>query len=210
MLSADALRAAGVGVVMLTEYDGAPVDAIKVGTIKRAKGLEFKQVLLPDVPADLLGADHPAGRTRGAGAVGAEPPRAVRGHDPGARRAVGRGGLAGTVMPSTSPVPRRGRFEHRHLSRLLPGFSEVLADRGVDSGHARTLRQDGALHARAHRVTGRPLHVPDLGLALDLGPNLIMVLITFGLLVLAVALPFPGGHEEMPQPDKAERRAEDK
>ncbi len=41
-------------------------------------------------------------------------------------------------------------------------------------------------------------------------PNLIMVLITFGLLILAVALPFPGAHEEMPQPDKAERRAEDK
>jgi hypothetical protein len=59
VLSADALRAAGVDVVMLTDYRGTPVDAVKVGTIKRAKGLEFKQVLLPDVPADLLGTDTP-------------------------------------------------------------------------------------------------------------------------------------------------------
>jgi len=44
-----ALRRAGFAVVELTEYDGRPTDAIKVGTIKRAKGLEFKQVLLPDV-----------------------------------------------------------------------------------------------------------------------------------------------------------------
>lgn len=46
---ARALRAAGLPVVELTEYDGRATDGIKVGTIKRAKGLEFKQVLLPDV-----------------------------------------------------------------------------------------------------------------------------------------------------------------
>ena len=47
-----ALRAAGFPVVALTEYDGAPVDAIKVGTVKRAKGLEFKHVLMADVAED--------------------------------------------------------------------------------------------------------------------------------------------------------------
>ncbi len=45
---AAALRAAGLPVVMLTEYDGAAVDAVKVGTVKRAKGLEFKHVLIAD------------------------------------------------------------------------------------------------------------------------------------------------------------------
>ena len=44
-----ALRAAGFPVMNLEEYSGVPIDAIKVGTIKRAKGLEFKQVLIPDV-----------------------------------------------------------------------------------------------------------------------------------------------------------------
>lgn len=66
--AARALRAASAPVVMLTDYDGAPVAAIKVGTIKRAKGLEFKQVLLPDVRADLLDAtappDDPSARER--------------------------------------------------------------------------------------------------------------------------------------------------
>jgi len=44
-----ALLAAGLPVVNLEEYSGVPIDAIKVGTIKRAKGLEFKQVLIPDI-----------------------------------------------------------------------------------------------------------------------------------------------------------------
>ncbi len=44
-----ALREAGVPVVELTEYTGQTTDGVKVGTIKRAKGLEFKHVLLPDV-----------------------------------------------------------------------------------------------------------------------------------------------------------------
>ena len=44
-----ALLAAGFPVVNLEEYSGVPIDAIKVGTIKRAKGLEFKQVLIPDI-----------------------------------------------------------------------------------------------------------------------------------------------------------------
>ncbi len=44
---------------MLEKGDGIPVDAIKVGTLKRAKGLEFKHVLLPDVRADQLGGAEP-------------------------------------------------------------------------------------------------------------------------------------------------------
>ena len=57
--AASLLLEAGAAVVMLTDYDGAPIDAIKVGTIKRAKGLEFKQVLLPEVRADELGPATP-------------------------------------------------------------------------------------------------------------------------------------------------------
>lgn len=56
VLAADALRAAGENVMLLTEYDGTQVEPIKVGTIKRAKGLEFSQVLLPDVPASVIDA----------------------------------------------------------------------------------------------------------------------------------------------------------
>ena len=40
-------RGAGIPTVDLETYDGRPVNAVKVGTIKRAKGLEFKQVLVP-------------------------------------------------------------------------------------------------------------------------------------------------------------------
>lgn len=54
-----ALRAAGLPVIDLADYDGVPVDAVKVGTVKRAKGLEFKQVLLADARADDLGGSVP-------------------------------------------------------------------------------------------------------------------------------------------------------
>lgn len=50
--AAAALTAAGLPTISLEDYTGAAVDAIKVGTIKRAKGLEFKQVLIPDVSAE--------------------------------------------------------------------------------------------------------------------------------------------------------------
>ncbi|MDO8122255.1 AAA family ATPase [Isoptericola sp. b490] len=60
--AADALRAAGLSVLLLTDYDGTQAAAVKVGTIKRAKGLEFSHVLLPDVCAELLErGDPPAG-----------------------------------------------------------------------------------------------------------------------------------------------------
>ncbi|RWZ53231.1 nuclease [Labedella phragmitis] len=42
-----ALKAARIPTIELEKYDGSFVDAVKVGTVKRAKGLEFKQVLLP-------------------------------------------------------------------------------------------------------------------------------------------------------------------
>jgi hypothetical protein len=57
--AAEVLRRAGTKVVMLEKYDGSEVDAVKVGTIKRAKGLEFKQVLLPDVRPDHIGDAEP-------------------------------------------------------------------------------------------------------------------------------------------------------
>ncbi|MFZ0530949.1 MAG: UvrD-helicase domain-containing protein [Propionicimonas sp.] len=47
-----ALLAAGYPVMNLEEYSGVPIEAVKVGTIKRAKGLEFKQVLIPDIPRE--------------------------------------------------------------------------------------------------------------------------------------------------------------
>jgi superfamily I DNA/RNA helicase len=52
------LQKANIPVLELTHFDGKPVDAVKIGTIKRAKGLEFKQVLLAQVPANLLPGEH--------------------------------------------------------------------------------------------------------------------------------------------------------
>jgi hypothetical protein len=52
------LDSAAVPSVSLKNYAGKSSDQIRVGTIKRAKGLEFKQVLLPHVPAKLI-ADAP-------------------------------------------------------------------------------------------------------------------------------------------------------
>ncbi|MGB3910243.1 MAG: 3'-5' exonuclease [Pseudolysinimonas sp.] len=49
------LGAAGVPVVDLAKYDGRVAAAMKVGTIKRAKGLEFKHVLVAHTPARLVG-----------------------------------------------------------------------------------------------------------------------------------------------------------
>ncbi len=49
-----ALRVAGFGVIELESYTGSPAPLVKVGTIKRAKGLEFKQVLLARVDGSLL------------------------------------------------------------------------------------------------------------------------------------------------------------
>ena len=48
------LTAAGIEWIDLKNYNGKPVDTVKIGTIKRAKGLEFKQVLVVRTPARLL------------------------------------------------------------------------------------------------------------------------------------------------------------
>jgi len=53
-----ALQKANIPVLELTHFDGKPVNAVKVGTVKRAKGLEFRQVLLAQVPSNLLPSDH--------------------------------------------------------------------------------------------------------------------------------------------------------
>ncbi|PFG36024.1 UvrD-like helicase family protein [Flavimobilis soli] len=55
-----ALARGGVKTVDLQSYRGEVSDAVKVGTIKRAKGLEFKHVLLADVRGEWL-AETPVG-----------------------------------------------------------------------------------------------------------------------------------------------------
>ena len=52
--STAALVSAGIPFINLEDYTGMPVQAVKVGTVKRAKGLEFKQVVLARVPPTLL------------------------------------------------------------------------------------------------------------------------------------------------------------
>jgi hypothetical protein len=52
-----ALQKANIPLLELSHYDGRPIDAVKVGTVKRAKGLEFKQVLLVQIPSNLLSSD---------------------------------------------------------------------------------------------------------------------------------------------------------
>ena len=49
-----ALTAEGIPAINLHDYDGRTTSSIKVGTIKRAKGLEFKQVIVVRTPAKLL------------------------------------------------------------------------------------------------------------------------------------------------------------
>jgi hypothetical protein len=49
-----ALSAAGIPWQSLSEYDGSTSSAVTVGTIRRAKGLEFKQVLVARTSAQLL------------------------------------------------------------------------------------------------------------------------------------------------------------
>ena len=51
---ATALRVARFGVVELKSYSGSTAPLVKVVTIKRAKGLEFKHMLLGQVAEKLL------------------------------------------------------------------------------------------------------------------------------------------------------------
>jgi superfamily I DNA/RNA helicase len=48
----------GIPVVDLEHWAGEPVDAVKVGTIKRAKGLEFLYVFVPEVNPAILPGGH--------------------------------------------------------------------------------------------------------------------------------------------------------
>ena len=50
----EALSEAGILCMSLVDYDGLVTSAVKVGTVKRAKGLEFKQVLVARASAALL------------------------------------------------------------------------------------------------------------------------------------------------------------
>ena len=52
------LTDAGIPSINLLDYTGTPVDAVKIGTIKRAKGLEFKLVMLPWTPTSTRGLDE--------------------------------------------------------------------------------------------------------------------------------------------------------
>lgn len=58
------LTQAGIPVCQLEHYDGRAVDAVKLGTYRRAKGLEFKNVFLPQHDA-VLAIGTPAGPAGG-------------------------------------------------------------------------------------------------------------------------------------------------
>ncbi|MER5882954.1 UvrD-helicase domain-containing protein [Streptomyces sp. NPDC001941] len=62
------LTQANVPVCLLEHYDGRPVDAVKLGSYRRAKGLEFKHVYLPQHDAALPNAAS-AGTPGAAGVV---------------------------------------------------------------------------------------------------------------------------------------------
>lgn len=57
--AAEALGEAGIPTIDLAHYDGSTRDAVRVGTIKRAKGLEFAEVLVVRTPPHLVQADAP-------------------------------------------------------------------------------------------------------------------------------------------------------
>jgi superfamily I DNA/RNA helicase len=61
---AELLRGLGLNTQLLEDYQGVPNSLVKVGTFKRSKGLEFKQVLLPRlelVDLDSVDSNDPSG-----------------------------------------------------------------------------------------------------------------------------------------------------
>ncbi|MCX4807806.1 AAA family ATPase [Streptomyces sp. NBC_01214] len=70
------LTQSGIPVCLLEHYDGRAVDAVKLGTYRRAKGLEFKNVLLPQYDA-VFAHGTPAG-TAGGTAGGTETSETAR------------------------------------------------------------------------------------------------------------------------------------
>ncbi|GAA0317913.1 UvrD-helicase domain-containing protein [Streptomyces polychromogenes] len=59
------LERSGVRVCPLERYDGRPVDAVKLGTYHRAKGLEFKNVFLPRYDAGIANGAQAGGTPAG-------------------------------------------------------------------------------------------------------------------------------------------------
>ena len=113
----EALKRANIPVLELTHYDGRPIDAVKVGTVKRAKGLEFKQVLMAQVPAVLLPGDNtPMVHEEGAAAEHTELQK--RQLYVGMTRARERLGLS--WASARSPGQRRSRRPSRFLDGLRP------------------------------------------------------------------------------------------
>lgn len=62
-LVAEHLQLAGVPAMSLRDYDGTPIDKVKVGTHFRAKGLEFKVVFLPHLGANVFPRKPTAGQS---------------------------------------------------------------------------------------------------------------------------------------------------
>lgn len=57
--AAEALAEAGIPTRALEDSDGSPTDAVRVGTIRQAKGLEFGEVLVARTPPHLLHREPP-------------------------------------------------------------------------------------------------------------------------------------------------------
>ncbi len=113
-----ALATAGLPSIGLLDYTGTSVDAIKVGTIKRAKGLEFKQVLVVRTPP-------PAART-GASLRGLGRDRAARARATGVVR--GDDACAGWVVGGGCLVKHSGEGRETHL-RFLLGLTHEISRR---------------------------------------------------------------------------------
>lgn len=93
------LTQAGIPVCQLEHYDGRAVDAVKLGTYRRAKGLEFKNVFLPrhdGVLANGRQAGPVAGAEGGAGGAGG---------------ACGAGGTGGAAAGTETSQTAREREE---------------------------------------------------------------------------------------------------
>lgn len=135
--------------------------AVKVGTIRRAKGLEFKQVLVAHTPARLVGpAAVPESGQDAGGASRDGAARAVRSDDPCAGRALGGcgAGVADEVrdlavplgpiavvasMPCRPPAPRRSQVAGR---RDRGGGAVRTTSQRVRGRRRNLLRQEELVH----------------------------------------------------------------
>jgi len=91
-----ALHQAGIPAVELSDYDGRSRDRVKVGTVKRAQGLEFTQVLMALVSSALLAVAGSDGSAR----IGADPRRSAP-----IRGAIGLTTIAAPTEPATIAGP---------------------------------------------------------------------------------------------------------